>query len=73
MDVFSPLLMLFSFVEGEDLICLVAALYYVPGGWVAESQGVHDGHLFVLQIHTSSFVVGQQGEMVYHFSQCSAV
>jgi hypothetical protein len=52
-----------QFCCGRGSIFLWAALDYVPGRWVGELHVVHDAHLFVLQIHISSFGTGWQGEM----------
>jgi hypothetical protein len=57
--------MLFSFVL-RGSICPGAALDYVPMGWVGESHVLCDAHLFVLQIHTSSFEINWQREMAMH-------
>jgi hypothetical protein len=54
---YSLLFMLFSFV-GVGSACPGAVLDYVPGWWVRELQAVHYTHLFILQIHTSSFGAG---------------
>jgi hypothetical protein len=35
-------------------------------GWVGESHVLCDAHLFVLQIHTSSFEINWQREMAMH-------
>jgi hypothetical protein len=56
--------MLFSFIVGEGSICSGTVLDYVPKGWVGELCMVCDAHLFVLQIHASSFGTGWWGEVV---------
>jgi hypothetical protein len=38
---------------------------YVPREWVGELNMIHDAHLFVLQIHTSSFGAGWQEEIFF--------
>jgi hypothetical protein len=43
-------------------------LDYVPGGWAGESHVVHDVHLFILQVHASSFGADRLGEMAPFFS-----
>jgi hypothetical protein len=50
-------------VEGGGSVCPEALLDYVPEGWVGESHMISIAHLFVLQIHASSFGTGQWGEM----------
>jgi hypothetical protein len=63
---------LFSFffwwgAEGVS-VCPRTALDYVPRGWVRELHLVSDAHLFILQIHASSFEADQGGEMALLFS-----
>jgi hypothetical protein len=57
--------MLFSFLE-VGFILPRASLDYVPREWVEESLVVCDDHLFILQIHRSSFETSWQEEMVLH-------
>jgi hypothetical protein len=64
--------MLFTFV-GEGLNLSSPVLNYFPRGQVGESCVVYDAHLFILQIHASSFGAGHWTEMVCHFSQCIMV
>jgi hypothetical protein len=61
---YSSLYMLFSFVGGKGSVCPRAALDCVPRGWVGQLPVVDDAHLFVLQVHTSSFGISWQGEIM---------
>jgi hypothetical protein len=63
---YSSLFILFSFVGGRGSVFPQAALDYVSRGWVGESHVMCDAHLFVLQIHASSFGTSWQGEMAWH-------
>jgi hypothetical protein len=59
-----------QFCSGRGSICPWAVLVYVPRvGVVEESCVVCVAHLLGLQIYTSSFETGRQGEIVCHFSQ----
>jgi hypothetical protein len=61
----------FQFCSLGDWLCPGAALDYVPRvGELEELHMVCDAHLFILQIHTSSFELAS-GENWCRFSQCS--
>jgi hypothetical protein len=55
----------FQFCWCGKFICLGAALDYVPGVWIGDLNMVHYAHLFILQIHTSSFGSDLWGEMAW--------
>jgi hypothetical protein len=57
----------FQFCWEEDSVCPGTLLNNVPKWWIGESCVWCDAHLFILQIHTSSF--GQR-EKWHHFSEC---
>jgi hypothetical protein len=66
---YSSLFMFFSFVVCVGVQWVGAVLDYVPRGWMGKSQVVRDAHLFVLQIHRSSFRTSWWVEM----AQCREV
>jgi hypothetical protein len=65
---YSLLFLLFSFVGvgGQSAQGWHWIMFLRVRGWVGKSWVVHDAHLFILQIHASSFETSWQGEMVWH-------